>query len=411
MPAMTRLTRLAARATSRIRGGATAPSPVQPIEHQPYAPDGTGSDPRTNVFGHIRGEFGMAEVARSLVTAAQAANVRVAVLDIAPPGTAGGDTRLADAIGSEAPHPINVFCVNANDTPRLMDRLGPGVTSGHYNIGYWFWELSRLPAVWHGAIDRLDEIWVASRFVAEAIEEATTKPVHIVHLAIDASPSRPYRRAEFGLPEDSFVFLFTFSFNSYAARKNPLAVIRAFRAAFDPKRADVALVLKSMNGDRQPDLVREIRDAIGGDERIRLIDGNMSRDEVYGLESVVDSYVSLHRSEGFGLGLAESMFLGKPVIGTAYSGNMEFMNPTVSCLVGYRLTPVGPGEYPFPDGQEWAEPDEDVAIDLMRRLVDDPAFGRALGARAKARMERDFSPAAIGAGIADRLGQILDGRS
>ena len=395
----------------RATAPATAPTraPVAAAPRLPFVPDGSGADPRANVIGHFRGEFGTAEAARSLVTAARAAGLRLALVNANPDDAAGGDLRYATAIGDETPHPINILCVNANDTVELANRLGPGVLSGRFTIGFWFWELSRFPAAWLGAVDRVDEIWVASEFVAQTMRAATSKPVRTVRLAVDATPSRPYARSEFGLPDDAYVFLFTFNFNSWATRKNPLGLIEAFRAAFPGDEPQVQLVLKSTLVDRDRERMRRFEEAIAADARIRVIDRFLSRDEVFGLESVVDSYVSLHRSEGFGLGLAESMFLGKPVIGTAYSGNLEFMDSSNSLLVDHRLTPVGPGEYPYPDGQEWADPDVTQAAALMRRLVDDPAFGRELGARARERMLRDFSPAAVGAGIAERIAAILDG--
>jgi glycosyltransferase involved in cell wall biosynthesis len=380
-------------------------------EGPPFAPDGSGSEPRVNVIGHFLGESGMAEAARSLVTAARAAHVDVALVSADPRGARRTDLRFADVIGTDTPHPINVICVNANETAQLMDAFGPQVTGGRHNIGFWFWELARFPAPWQAAIERVDEIWVASTFVSETMAAATRKPVRTVRLAVDATPSRTYRRSEFGLVDDVFTFLFTFNFNSYVARKNPLATIRAFLMAFPDRRERVALVIKPTNVDKAGDRLRQLREAIGGDERILVIDRLMSRDEIFGLESVIDSYVSLHRSEGFGLGLAESMFLGKPVIGTAYSGNLEFMNDSNSLLLDYQLTAVGEHEYPFAEGQVWAEPSEDHAVELMRRLVGDPAFGGEVGARARAHMLQQFSADAVGAGIARRLAAILDGAS
>ena len=299
--------------------------------------------------------------------------------------------------------------MNANDTVQLMDQLGPDVIGGHHTIGFWFWELARLPAAWLGAVDRVDEIWVASGFVAETMRATTSKPVRVVRLAVDATPTRPYRRSEFGLADDAYTFLFTFNFNSYVARKNPLGTIAAFQAAFPDMSQPVALVLKPTNADGTGERMREVQAAIGRDPRITVIDRVMSRDEIFGLESVVDSYVSLHRSEGFGLGLAECMFLGKPVIGTAYSGNLEFMDETNSLLLDYRLIPVGDREYPFPEGQVWAEPDAGQAVEHMHRLVEDRAFGRAIGAKARKDMLARFSAGAVGAGIAGRLREILDG--
>ena len=395
----------------RTASPAASPVPAAPRSpHRPFVPDGTGTRPRMNAFGHFRGEFGVAEASRALVAAARAGGVEVALVSAGSIHARGGDLRLADEVGTESPHPINVLGVNANDTVALLDELGPDVTDGRHTIGFWFWELAAFPSAWLPAVDAVDEVWVASGFVRDAIAAVTAKPVTNVRLAVDATPSRPYTRAEFGIPDDPFAFLFTFSFNSYVARKNPQGVIDAFRAAFPPDDRRALLILKSLNGDKAPHLLQELRDVVGDDVRIRLLDGAMPRDEVFGLESVCDSYVSLHRSEGFGLGLAESMALGKPVVGTAYSGNLEFMDDTVSLLVDHRLIPVRAGEYPFPDGQVWAEPDVEGAARHMRRLVDDPAFARALGERARDRMRDEFGAAAVGARIARRLGEILDGR-
>ena len=131
-----------------------------------------------------------------------------------------------------------------------MDDLGPVVVSGRYNIGFWFWELARLPSEWNGAVDRVDEIWVASRFVGDAMAGSTSKPVRTVRLAIDATPSRAYERTEFGLADDVFTFLFTFNFNSYVHAQEPARDDRAlFRTAFPNRDERVALVLKSTNGD------------------------------------------------------------------------------------------------------------------------------------------------------------------
>src|SRR5258708_24836399 len=169
------------------------------------------------------------------------------------------------------------------------------------------------------------------------MRRATTKPVVKIPPPIEIKLSRAYSRSEFGLPEDRFLFLFFFDFNSYVKRKNPDGAIAAFKRAFGAGRRDVGLVIKSINGGRRPERMRALEDLIAGDDRIIIKDEFLNRDQVSGLESVVDAFVSLHRGEGLGLGLAESMYLGKPVIGTAYSGILEFMNPDNSRLVDYEL--------------------------------------------------------------------------
>jgi glycosyltransferase involved in cell wall biosynthesis len=337
--------------------------------------------------------------------------VNVAVIGVGAAGTAReADLRIAGGLTNVAVHPVNVLCVNADQTPNVMAELGAATVGGRVNVGYWFWELARFPDAWRGSIDFVDEIWTASSFVADAVRAVTDKPVHDIRMAVDATPSRPYSRSEVGLPGDRFVFLFSFDFRSFVARKNPGAVVDAFQRAFPLGDEAAALLIKTTNGDVRPDELAALRAAAAGDPRIEVRDGFLSRDEVFGLMSVADCYVSLHRSEGFGLGLAESMSLGKPVIGTAYSGNMEFMDAANSCLVGYRLVEVGADEYPYPEGQVWADPDLDQAAFHMRRLVADRAYAAALGERARTHMRTAFGTAAVGERIEHELSRILTSR-
>ena len=374
-------------------------------------PTGLESVPSANVVGYVTGEFGVAEGARNLVRAARSRGVDVAVIGVGAGATAReGDLRLADATTDVAVHPVTILCVNADQTPHVIAELGGATVAGRYTVGYWFWELARFPEAWHGSLGRVDEVWTASGFVADAIRAATDKPVRDIRMAVDATPSRPYSRAELGLPDDRFVFLFTMDFHSYAARKNPAGLVDALRRAFPRGDEQVALLIKTTNGDRRPDELLALRATAADDPRIEVRDGFLSRDEVFGLMSVADCYVSLHRSEGFGLGLAESMSLGKPVIGTAYSGNLEFMDAANSCLVGYRLIPVGPAEYAHPEGQVWADPDVEQAAFHMRRLVADPSYAAALGARARNHMRAAFGFDAVGGRIEHELARILASR-
>jgi glycosyltransferase involved in cell wall biosynthesis len=374
-------------------------------------PTGLESAARANVVGYVKGEFGVAEGARNLVRAARSRGVDVALIGVGAGGTAReDDLRLADATTDVAVHPVTILCVNADQTPHVVAELGDATVAGRYTVGYWFWELARFPEAWRGSIDIVDEIWTASAFVADAVRAATDKPVRDVRMAVDATPSRAYSRAELGLPDDRFVFLFTMDFGSYVARKNPAGLVDAFRRAFPPGDERVALLVKTTNGDRRPEELLALRAMAADDPRIEVRDGFLSRDEVFGLMSVADCYASLHRSEGFGLGLAESMSLGKPVIGTAYSGNMEFMDAANSCLVGYRLVEVGADEYPHGEGQVWADPDLDQAAFHMRRLAGDPSYAAALGKRAQAHMRAEFGLDAVGARIEHELARILTSR-
>jgi len=165
--------------------------------------------------------------------------------------------------------------------------------------------------------------------------------------------------------------------------------------------------LKSINGRNRADKVAEIQALVSGDERIVVIDGFLSRDQVSGLQSVVDAFVSLHRAEGLGLGLAESMYQRKPVIATAYSGNLEFMDEENSCLVDYRLVPVGKGEYLYDDERfRWAEPDVEHAAAHMHRLAGDRDFCERIAHRGQQSIRERFTRATTAALMRRRLSEL-----
>ena len=129
----------------------------------------------------------------------------------------------------------------------------------------------------------------------------------------------------------------------------------------------------------------------------------MSRPEVNGLIAATDAFVSLHRSEGFGFGLAEAMLLGKPAIGTDYSGNTDFLNRATGYPVPYELVPVGSGEYPDHEGQVWAEPDIAAAARAMAAIVDDPVAAEARALAGQTFIKTHHSLAAVGREMRDRL--------
>jgi len=364
--------------------------------------------PGLNLVGFVFGEFGLAENLRALANACLVGDIPFAIKDVdLRLKTRQADRSLASHVRDDLQYKCSVFCMNP-DLLKPMRRLmlARGGVRRH-NVGFWFWELEQIPSQWQYGIDAVDEVWVATEFIAEAMRRATSKPVIKIPTPIEVRNGGLYSRADFGLPEGRFLFLFSFDFNSFVARKNPEGAISAFKRAFADRKSDVGLVIKAINGANKPAKLREIRDLIGDDSRIVVLDRFLTRDQVFGLQNVVDAYVSLHRAEGLGLGLAESMYLGKPVIGTGYSGNLEFMNEDNSCLVGYRLVPVVKGEYLYDDDRyRWAEPDVDHAARWMRVLVDDPAFRESIARRAQADMRAKFNPANTAALIRQRLQQI-----
>ena len=370
--------------------------------------------PGVNLVGPALGEFGLGENMRAFAHAANAASVPNYVIDVEYGSARQGDTALLGHVGDEATHPCSIFFFNpdlAHLYRQPLDSLVfgmPRVDFSHYKIGYWAWELEKFPPEWCYALDRVDEIWTFSGFVAKAIAAVTDKPVIKIPTPINVTVQGGYDRAFFGLPADPFLFLCSFSFASYPARKNPEAAIRAFKHAFPNPHAPVALVLKSTHGADWPGALESLRVCIGNDPRIILMDCFMSRDEVSGLQHVCDACISLHRSEGLGLGMAESMFLGKPVIGTGYSGNLEFMTEENSGLVRYTMTPVRPGEYYLCNapGYFWAEPDIEHAAELMNRVVEDRDFRELISERGRQDVLSKHNHAAAAAAMRSRLAQI-----
>jgi glycosyltransferase involved in cell wall biosynthesis len=198
------------------------------------------------------------------------------------------------------------------------------------------------------------------------------------------------------------------SFDAYSHidRKNPWAVVNAFRRAFPTGQENAGLIVKAMNAYEQNEKWKRLLHCIGDDPRIRVINAVMNRDELLSLELECDCYVSLHRAEGLGIGPLEAMLLGKPVIVTNYSGSTDYANSDNACLVDYSLVPVKAGEYLFHEGQVWAEPDVDHAAWQMKKLFDDRGAGAELGARAQLFTTREFDPARCGQLYKARLREL-----
>lgn len=407
---------LVARALRRARFTAfPAPPDLAPIfariavdAESPTYPVSAG----VNIFAYLRGQFGLGEGARMYARALLRGGYPVALHDIDIGVPHGFEDRSLDGhIGNEAPYAINLIFVNPDFLAQALASIDRAKMEGRYVIACWFWELERIPDDWRWALEKVDEIMVASAFVEQAFRRVTDKPILRVSMPISDVADSGLTREHFGLAADKFVFLNTFDFNSWWRRKNPLAVIDAFRMAFPLGRNDVQLLVKSSNGHRQPESLHQLLAAASGDPRILVRDEVIDRSHVRALQRCADAYVSLHRAEGFGLGLAECMSLGKPVIGTGWSGNLDFMTHENSCLVDYRLIPVGEGEYPHAIGAHWAEADIEHAATFMRRVVDEPSFAKKIGTQAAEDIREKFSPAVASKKLIERLNQLVLGTS
>lgn len=362
-----------------------------------------------NVVGFHQAELGVGESARCMVRAADAAGLAVAVvplkLNCLNPQ---GDATLAARLQEANPHGVNVIHVDAPQSRDLDHHHGPAFRAGKYNIAYWAWELPEFPDAWLEHAQYFDEIWCPSDFVREAIAAKLPHAVHTMPHAIGfARPSETTAaiRARFGLPADRFLFLFLYDLNSYSERKNPRAVLDAYRQAF-PSAPNVGVVIKVHNRASNPDAWARLQAEVAEIPGAVLIAETLPRADIYALQAACDCFVSLHRSEGFGLAIAESMFLGKPVISTDWSASAEFVDETNGCPVRARLITLERNVGPYAKGQTWADPEVEHAAWWMRRLVAEPALREQLGARARATIEERYAPAVIGHRYRRRLEAI-----
>ena len=289
--------------------------------------------------------------------------------------------------------------------PWALLRLPRGLVHGRRVIGNWAWELPVVPEAWRVGLGFVHEIWAPSHFTAEAfrawLPEGAGIPVRVVPNPVAVAPPVPSAldRAAFGLPAAAVVVLVSFSLASSNVRKNPLGAVRAFRAAFGD-RGDRILLLKIGNPGHFPAEFAALREAVAGCANIRLETRTLPRADSHALTSCADIVLSLHRSEGFGLVPAEAMLLGRPVVATGWSGNMDFMDADSAALVGYRLVPARDprGVFEAP-GAVWAEPELGQAADALRRLADDPAGRAALGARGQAIAQARLGDAPVAAAL------------
>ena len=362
--------------------------------------------PGLNIVGYLQGEFGVGEGARCCAAAAEAAGIPFTLHNFESgsvhPKT---DDRWTGRLSPRPGHRVNLCHVNADQFELLVSSFGAPFFQNAYTIGYWAWELPEFPDRWIPSFGRVDEVWCPSRFCAEAIQAKASCPVLRMPHALEFGADPRAHRGDYGLPEKEFLFLCMYDMHSYQARKNPEAALEAFRRAF-PDAKGVRLVVKSHNVDHFPREWAELQRRAAETPGVVLIGRTLSRQQVYDLESLCDAYLSLHRSEGFGLGLAESMYLGKPVVGTDWSGNTDFMDRRNSCPVDYELVRLERDHGPYRKGQVWAEPDVDHAAWYLRRLVEDEPWREAIGARAALTLREEFSPRAVGERYRRRL-QVL----
>ena len=339
-----------------------------------------------NLIGYAFGQLGIGEDLRMTARALKAADIPFAIINFSP----GKDIPQNDLSFRKwvlpekqiGPYAINLFCMTALETGRFYAERGGTQFSGRYSIGYWPWELSKWPESWNLTHPLVDEVWVSTNHIQAALQPAFAGPIQVMPLVVTPekgsgqlrkSVQRVATRLSFRLPLKARLFCFAFDLNSSIHRKNPQACIEAFLRAFPPgelTRDQVGLVIKThipKKGHREWEKLKSLA-AI--DDRIHIIEGTLPRSDLMALYAGCDVFVSLHRAEGFGRGIAEALQLGLHVIATDYSGNTDYCHlPEFSkqiSLIPFRLVKVRAGQYPYAAAQLWASPNVNAAAQAMR---------------------------------------------
>lgn len=370
-----------------------------------------------NIIGFATANLGFGVALRNTALILKKQSIPFGILDIDPGGNrTGHDMSLQKyslSANEKLPYVINLFFMNPPIIEMLFRDLPNLVTvKDKLNVGLCFWELPNLPPSWVPILNQMDLVLAPSLFIQRAMVASPLKTL-VTHCpqALPAVPDAIKNRERWGMQKGRVIFVFSFDISSGVQKKNPLAVIEAFKLAFPNDEAD--LIVKINNRNIAPEaglVVDQIKAITAAISTVRIIDEVMDYSDVLSLYASADVFVSLHRGEGLGLGLMECMALGKPVIATAWSGNMDFMTKENSCLVDYELIPVDPRTqyYQASDGvnQIWAEPDLFQAIDWMRRLAYSENLRKKIGAQAEESMANRISIVGLGKVYSDILNKI-----
>ncbi len=352
----------------RIKIGSVLNSPKKYRIKQPYQP---GVYPQgVNLFGYLKAQMGLGQGARLMAHAVIKSGVPHSLINVSVGNPASHNEREFEPFLAKSPlYNTNIVHVNPEQTPLLRQLYPKRTWDRRYNIAVWLWELEQFPSEWSSEFAHFDEIWTPSAFTSASIQRSTSLPVVTIPYGIHAEADPGFDRRRFHLPEDRFLFLCMYDVNSTMERKNPMGAIDAFCAAYPAESRDVGLVVKINNAT--PDNLAKLSSYIGNRHNVFVINELLSKAEVQSLIKTCDVFVSLHRSEGFGLVMAEAMYLGVPVIATNWSSNTDFMKPDNSCLVDFRFTEVKDQYYQARQGQRWADPDIGHAAAYMQQLFSD----------------------------------------
>ena len=364
--------------------------------HLPRTPQAKG----VNLFGYFDGGTGISRNALFSRDILQDAGFGVTMPMMTVPSRHAG----------EELYPINLIHFGLLGAPGDIINHGLARFAGAYNIGFFLWETNALPRSAHLALEMMDELWTMSSFCADTLVQHFAGPIHIVPNCVD---ERVLKVTAGKRPEGQpFTYYFCFDARSWYTRKNPLAVVRAFQKAF-PTQEGMRLVLRIRYRQASrsvADLAHklELDRLVGGDPRIILRDRELSYADSLAEMRSCDAYVSLHRAEGFGYTMVEAMMMGKPVIASRYSANLDYMSDETAFLVGGQERYLECDEYlGVTPGARWFEPDISSAAEAMRRVWEDRGEAKRRAEAGMAFVRSRFARPALQELYACRLHSIL----
>ncbi len=300
--------------------------------------------------------------------------------------------------------PLAIEHVNADTTERFLWHFGGEVDGAHARVAVWYWELAAFRPDWIHNTRRYDEIWVASQFGRRAVSAVTNVPVVVVPPPVtltSGSELRPVRE-RFGIPRERFLFLYVFDYSSYVDRKNPDCLVDAFVEEFSGE-PDVGLVLKVSHADAAAAGYGRLVAAAEAHSNITLISEVLDQADLETLFRTADCYVSPHRSEGFGLTVAEAMLRDCPVIATDYGATTDFLTPETGFPLDYTLVELEEDQGPYPHGYVWADPSREHLRRLLREVAADVPAARRRAAAGRRLISEEYSFAAAGERMRRRL--------
>jgi glycosyltransferase involved in cell wall biosynthesis len=389
-----------------------------------------------NISGFIQSEKGVGSAARLTVKCFQSAEIPFVLNNFTDKHSLNCVKEFND-FHQANPFLFNLIHIGPDTLQNFIIEKTKSYFKGHYNIVYWNWELSEFPELYYHLFNYVDEVWVPSNFILNSISPVSPVPVVRMPYCVGGGPlfyvnkNKPVSRTghitpestlnpaltpasktmssireNLGLFDDDYIYLFIFDFESYAERKNPAGLINAFKQAFDIKDR-AFLIIKCSHTEMHKNDFEKIK-KLSEKSRIKIIDSVLTAGEMSSITDAADCYVSLHRSEGFGLTIAELMAKGKPVIATGYSGNMDFMTAYNSYPVKYNMIEINKDCGCYKKGNVWAEPDISDAARLMRYVYEHKDEALLVGLTAAGDIKKRFNELAVGKLIGRRLNIIAD---